>query len=159
MKVYLNSSMFHTVVGVVAAALLIVVLPEPCFGQDVLRLNWSYGMDQGRIKVTRTKSTMIASNGKVVTTYTNNPVINLVYGPGSHDVWEFPNRRAYKKCDFSQATQVCNLGNTGTNCFLEPETSGAHYYGCKVQRHCKDGNMKFKVKLKNKGQRNKSLLL
>jgi len=92
-------------------------------------VDWSYGVKQRPVSI------------KVGTS--SEEQIRLVYGPGAHDVYLFPNKAAYKSCDFSNAVEVCGTGVS--ECSVKPPTTGTWYYGCKVSSHCSNGRMRIRV--------------
>lgn len=55
--------------------------------------------------------------------------------PGGHNVWKFPNKAAFDKCDFSSASQISGGGRSPASFTVQSTT----YFACQVGSHCKYG--------------------
>merc|ERR1719353_634607 len=88
----------------------------------VKKVNWKVGMSNTDRKV------VMKLDGK-------NPAAVLFKWNGDHDVYMFPNKAAFDKCDFMYAN---NLGSKSPSIFSTSK-AGTYYFGCTVYGHCENG--------------------
>merc|ERR1719353_539548 len=88
----------------------------------VKKVNWKVGMSNTDQKV------VMKLDGK-------NPAAVLFKWNGYHDVYMFPNKAAFDKCDFMYAN---NLGSKSPSIFSTSK-AGTYYSGCTVYGHCENG--------------------
>ena len=75
-----------------------------------------------------------------VTTLRANDSLTFDFEGAIHDVYQFPDKAAYNDCDFSDATEVSDVGPVTVNV-----TEGITYFGCAVGNHCTMHGMRVAV--------------
>jgi Plastocyanin-like domain len=75
-----------------------------------------------------------------VTTLNVNDSLTFDFEGAIHDVYQFPDKAAYNDCDFSNATEVSDVGPVSINV-----TEGVTYFGCAVGNHCTTHGMRVAV--------------
>jgi Plastocyanin-like domain len=75
-----------------------------------------------------------------VTTLNVNDSLTFDFKGAIHDVYQFPDKAAYNDCDFSNATEVSDVGPVTINV-----TEGVTYFGCAVGNHCTMHGMRVAV--------------
>jgi len=111
--------------AVVAASLI----STPVSAVDI---DWSFGIIQDPI-IVKARST------------DRDDVLKFIYGPGTHNVYQFPDKEAWLACDFTDAVEIC--GTDVTECVIKPLDIGKFWYGCSLPEHCSTGNMKVRVRV------------
>lgn len=75
-----------------------------------------------------------------VTTLRANDSLTFNFEGAIHNVYQFPDKAAYNDCDFSNATEVSDVGPVTINV-----TEGVTYFGCAVGNHCTMHGMRVAV--------------
>ena len=96
----------------------------------VKTVDWKVGMPWGE------RSVVMQSDGKTPS------VLTFKWSNGNHNVFQFNNQNAFKKCDFSRATQRA----TKSPYIFSTTKPGTYYFGCDMYGHCSGGQkLKFQV--------------
>ncbi len=75
-----------------------------------------------------------------VTTLRANDSLTFDFKGEIHNVYQFPDKAAYNDCNFSNATEVSDVGPVTVNV-----TEGVTYFGCAVGNHCTMHGMRVAV--------------